>query len=232
MAYNCCMGVRSSTQSPFANGVAGAVMRGSQSTISERVDDLERLRESLPGPPPPVAKPVMVVVSGLPGSGKSYLSRRLAAQVPLLVLESDALRETLVRRPSYSKAESGRLFRACHALIGDLLRQGICVLLDATNLLECHRERLYHIAEGMGARPIIVDVQAPPEVIYQRLKDRSEGVDIQDRSSADWPVYQRMSSTAEPIRRNHFVVDTSEDIAPAIAKLVREIGRRTRAAEL
>ena len=69
-------------------------------------EDAQTLRGSLSELPSPVARPVMVVVSGLPGSGKSYFSRRVASRVPLLVLESDALRRVLFPEPSYTASEA------------------------------------------------------------------------------------------------------------------------------
>jgi predicted kinase len=203
-------------------------MAGTQSRTSQQAEDVARLRASLPEIPTPVAKPVMVMVSGLPGSGKSYFARRLVAQEPLLVLESDVFRKTLFPSPVYTAAESERLFRACHSLIDQLLKEGVPVLLDATNLVEAHRERLYHIADRIGARLVLIHLKAPPEVIQERLKGRVEGVDPEDNSSADWQVYQKMYSTAEPIKRSHFVVDTSRDISPAISKVVREVRRGMR----
>ncbi len=205
-------------------------MEETQSKVSQRVKDVEKLRSSLSEIPPPVARPVMVVIGGLPGSGKSYFSRRLVAHVSLLALESDVLRKALFPNPSYTAAESDRLFRACYSLIADLLRQGVPILLDATNLVEGHRERLYYIAEQVEAKLILIYLKAPPEVIYERLKGRSQGVDPEDHSSADWRVYERMHSSMEPIRRNHYVVDTSSDISPAITKVVREIRRWMRTA--
>ena len=62
--------------------------------------DVARLAESLVNIPGPVAGPTLVVVSGLPGTGKSYFSARLAEKLDFLVLESDALRKTRPRRTS------------------------------------------------------------------------------------------------------------------------------------
>ena len=186
--------------------------------------DVERLRASLPEVPP-VERPVLVVVSGLPGTGKSYFSRRIVSQVPLLVLESDVLRKVLFPDPEYTPSENRRLFRACHSLIDDLLGRKIPLLLDATNLVESHRESLYRIAEGRGAETIIVYMKAPPDVVYQRLEGRSKGVDLEDNSDADWRVYRRMRSAVQPIRRDHFEFDTSGDISPAVARVVQEIRR-------
>ncbi len=197
-------------------------MRETRSNISELVEDVERLRASLPERPV-AAVPVLVVVCGLPGTGKSYFSRRLVSQVPLLILESDVLRKVLFPDPKYTAFESKRLFRACYALIDDLLGHEVPVLLDATNLVEGHRESLYDTVARRGARLVLVHLKAPPDVVYGRLKSRSNGADPEDNSGADWQVYQRMRSAAQPIKRSHFVFDTSGDISPAINRVVQEI---------
>ena len=187
--------------------------------------DVKKLMYSLGQLPEPSVAPVLIIVSGLPGSGKSYFSRRLAERLPLPIIESDAMRQLLYPSPSYSQAESERLFRACHALIDELLRKGISVIFDATNLIERNREELYRIADSAEAKLIIVRLEAPPELVRQRMARRQTGIDPDDKSEADWQVYKKMSITAERIRRNHFAVDTSKDIAPAIEKIVREARR-------
>ena len=189
------------------------------------LQDVGRLKEALGELPEPIAQPFLIVVSGLPGTGKSYFSRLLAQQVDCAIVESDALRRALFPVPGYSAQESQRLFQALHALIAELLGQGTAVLLDATNLVEHHRERLYHIADQLQLKLIIVRVEAPFEVIRERLERRAQGPDSQDSSDADWMVYQRMKPRAEQIRRNHFVVDTSRNTTPVINKIIRELKR-------
>jgi predicted kinase len=187
--------------------------------------DVKKLTDGLGQLPEPTATPALIVVSGLPGSGKSYFSRGLAEHMPLPIIESDAMRQRLSAKPDYRQAESERLFRACHALIDELLRKGISLIFDATNLIESHREQLYRIADRSGAKLIMVRVEAPTEVIRQRMERRRARLDPDDKSEADWQVYKKMSTTAERIRRNHFAVDTSKDITPAIEKIVREARR-------
>lgn len=183
--------------------------------------DVERLTDSLGTLPEPVVKPAFVVVSGLPGTGKSYFCRKLAERLPFVILESDALRKTLFLHPTYSPDESSHLFQVIHLLIERLLNKGIPVILDATNLNERHRERLYSIAEHTDAKLILVRVEAPPEVVLGRLEKR---VGEESQSDADWAVYQKMRPMVEKMRRRHYVVDTSRDISPAIDKIVKEIG--------
>ncbi len=186
--------------------------------------DVEKLRQSLVSLPAPQVEPPLVVVSGLPGTGKSFFCRKLAERLPFVILTSDALRRTLFPSPSYGDAESKQLFRASHALIEELLRKGIPVIFDATNLLERHREYLYHIADKVGAKLILVSIEAPPEVVRQRLLARGKAPAEND-SQAGWEVYKKMKPRKEKFWRNHFVVDTSRDIAPALDKIVRAIRR-------
>jgi len=192
---------------------------------SRLADDVSVLRESLTRLPEPVADPALIVVSGLPGTGKSHFCRKLAERLDLVILESDSLRKQLFPSPTHDKEESTQLFRACHGLVEELLRRGINVALDATNLEEHNRERLYHIADQSGARLVIVRMEAPPEVVRQRLERRVRREDQSDHSDADWNVYSKMKSTAEKIGRNHFAVDSSKDIAPVIDKIVRLVNR-------
>ena len=132
-----------------------------QRSLSRHTSNVERLKAALPYLPPRVARPVLRVVSGPPGSGKSHFSQRLVERVPLLVLESDVLRKTLFPAPTYGPEESAALFDACYTLIDKLLRDRVPVLLDATNLLEQPRERLHDIAERAGAKLLLVSVTGP-----------------------------------------------------------------------
>ena len=69
-------------------------------------------------------------------------------------------------------------------------------------------------------------VEAPEDVIASRLAQREAGNgDSEDNSTADLAVYRRMASSVEPIRRNHYAVDTSRDIAPVVEKICRELDR-------
>ena len=135
------------------------------------------------------------------------------------------MRKTLFPSPSYSPQESSRLFQACHLLIERLLKRGIPLILDATNLSERYRERLYSIADRLEVKLILVRVEAPVNVVHDRLNTRRDGASPENKSDAGWEVYQRMKPKVQQIRRNHYAVDTSRDIAPVLDKIVREVKR-------
>ena len=184
--------------------------------------DVATLEGTLGPLPAPVEHPPFIVLSGLPGTGKSHLAREIARRHPFALLESDTLRKTLVERPSYSQSESARLFAACHALIASLLEKRIPVLFDATNLREMHRRPLYDVAERTGARLLLVQVTAPEEVVRRRMEARAVRENPSDRSDATLDVYETMRRDAEPIERSHLVIDSAVDDAEgAVLKILR-----------
>ena len=185
--------------------------------------DVDTLRRSLPPPPPPVARPFLVLLCGLPGSGKTHFTRLLAAETPLQTIESDAARKALVCLPAYNSEENSRVFGACRRLMEELLDNGVPVLLDATNVTEHDRSYSCAAADRKGVEVVLVKVTAPERVVRQRLERRQRGMSGDGASDAGWDTYLRMKSRDEPVRRPHYLVDTSRDISADIRKISRKL---------
>lgn len=132
-----------------------------QEQRQQLLEDARVIKECIQPLPPPRTSPVLVVLSGLPGSGKSHFCRRLVSRYPMALLKSDALRKALFGQPTYSPEESRRLFSACHLVLSRLLAKGIAAILDATNVREVHRRQVYRIADKHKAKLILVHLQAP-----------------------------------------------------------------------
>lgn len=202
-----------------------SIKNGAPSHLPE---DLAALRQALAGDlaqasAGPLRQPFLVVLSGLPGTGKSHFARELVQRAPLLVLSSDRLRKALVTQPKYTAAESSRLFAACHRLIEELLLEGRKVLFDATNLTEGHRQPLHEITERLGVPLVLVRLTAPQDVVRRRLTGRVNGQSDSSFSDADWLIYCRLRPMDGPIARPHYAVDTSEDITPVVDEIAHRV---------
>jgi predicted kinase len=179
-------------------------------------------------PTPAPGQPVLVMLCGLPGTGKSTLAHRLHCRLPAVVVESDRVRQTLFNPSTYTAEESRRVHTVCHILIGWCLRHYYHVVYDATNLYEYHRQLAYRLAERNGARLLVVEVIASEEVIRERLAPRRRGDpaarEPDDYSDADWEVYLRMRRRAEPIQHEHITLDTSDgDIEQAVERVLEAV---------
>lgn len=148
--------------------------------------------------PPTSASPVLVMMVGLPGSGKSTLSQRIGPIIGAVVLESDAIRRRFFAQPSHDRDESRALFRAINDAMTQLLRRGISVILDATNLRESDRRQAEAVAHNTGARLIVVHLTAPVDIIEERLRRRELASAACMASAAGIDVYHRMARTMQP----------------------------------
>lgn len=188
---------------------------------SKILSDADKLYNSLGELPEAVKNPVLVLVSGLPGTGKTYFSKELSKRLPFVTLGSDSLRRVLNPNPTHNKSESVRLFSAIHSICERLLREGRSVIVDATNLTEKHRQYFYDISDRTGVKIIIVQITASPLVVKERLEKR--GKETGNNSDADWKVYLRMKNSVDKIKRKHYSVDTSVDYRNILDEIVENI---------
>lgn len=184
---------------------------------------ITKVEETLPDSQETTAEPVLLLLCGLPGTGKSFLAHQLADALPFVIIESDMVRKILFPQPRYTAQESRWVHRTCHALMAKLLKRGVRVIYDATNLIEYHRELVYRIAKRAGARLVVVKTVVSEEVAQERLGVRQErNAEVSD---ADWRIYRRMASRQEEIAHPHLVIDTTENLEEAVAKVLRSIRR-------
>jgi adenylylsulfate kinase len=118
-----------------------------------------------------------VWLTGLPASGKSTITRELAAElasrgVRVHVLESDAVRREITPRATYGEAERDMFYATLAYLARTLTEHGIPVVVDATANRRAYRDR----ARSEIARFVEVHVRCPlpvcrardPKGIYRR----------------------------------------------------------------
>ncbi len=192
--------------------------------------DVERIERALLHSPT-VARPFLLMLSGLPGTGKSTQAKKLAEKLSATIVESDAVRRLLFANPAFTDVESSYVFQVAYLVIERVLMKGVPVILDATNRLERHRQQVYAIAEKCKADLHIVLVDAPKEVVRERLERRLKKPGIKPQAVADWKVYVRMRQDTERIDRPHLFINTAKEPEAAVEKIVAAVKQKMGAEE-
>ena len=146
----------------------------------------------------------LVLVGGLPGTGKSTIAGALADEFGMTMLRSDRLRKELAglspevhapspyRRGLYAAAWTDRTYGELLRRAESLLALGESVVLDASWSDQRWRDAAIAVAERAHADFVALRCVASPEVVADRLRSRS-GI-----SDADPSIASAMRADAHP----------------------------------
>jgi aminoglycoside phosphotransferase family enzyme/predicted kinase len=155
----------------------------------------------------PDQRPCLVLVAGLPGTGKSTLAQALADQAGFSLIRSDVVRKELAglaysaqasaafENGIYSPEWTERTYKECLRRAEALLFEGKRALVDASFREEKMRRTFLEAATRWGVPGLLLLCKAGAETVRKRLQTRRDDV-----SDADWSIYQRVAeSWQEPL---------------------------------
>ena len=146
---------------------------------------------------------MIIVVFGLPGSGKSYFAYRLADKLKADYISSDRLRRDLFAKTIYSESEKLLVYSKMLMEMKAHIRQNRDLVCDATFYKNDIRKQFIDEA-GEENEIIFIEIQAAESVIRRRLaKKRAD-------SDADFDVYQKIKEEWEPLHEKHLVLESTD----------------------
>ncbi len=154
-------------------------------------------------------RPVLVLMSGLSGSGKTWLAERLAPILGAVHLRSDIERKRLagltersrsdadVAEGIYSRAFTERVYGHLSGAAEDVLAGGYTAIVDATFARRDDRGSFRKLARRVGVAACLIHCRAPNEVLVERIIQRHlQGTDA---SEADVSVLGWQKEHWEPV---------------------------------
>jgi aminoglycoside phosphotransferase family enzyme/predicted kinase len=149
----------------------------------------------------PGKKPCLLLMAGLPGTGKSILARSLVEKAKFCLIRSDVVRKELAfQDAASSQREQGiytpewneRTYVECLHRAEQLLWEGKRVVVDATFREEKQRRTFLVAAVRLGVQGLILLCRVEPDTVRRRLEQRKG-----DASDADWSIYLHLAASWE-----------------------------------
>lgn len=142
------------------------------------------------------AQTTLVLVGGLPGTGKSTLADALSARLGALVIGSDLVRQELriPRVQRYARAWKDEIYRIMLHRAGESLARGWDVVLDATWSDQRWRDAAAEVAQARCSTLVAVECRVPTALAMERLRVRTDA----HGSEADPAVHQELALLADP----------------------------------
>ena len=162
--------------------------------------------------------PAIIIVLGLPGSGKSYFAQKLAEMIRADYVNSDRIRKELFPTRTYSPLEKSKVYKKMMERMRLAIAQKKKLVLDAT--FHSRETRNKFIEKAQGANLFLIEVQADEHLARERLKKK------RPYSEADFKVYQLIRNQWEPLTTPHLTLkSTNENIKKMLQEAIRYLNR-------
>jgi len=146
---------------------------------------------------------MLIAVSGLPGTGKTYFATRLAAALDWLHFNTDQVRTKLGLRGDYAPEIKQQVYDHLFDRAFAALEDHRGVVIDATFSEQHYRDQLTLQATKGGYAVNFIEMTAEDETIRQRVSEDRED------SEAGLAVYQKIKETYDPILKPHLTFNST-----------------------
>lgn len=180
-------------------------------------------------------KRLLLIVTGLVGTGKTTVAQALARSFDLTVISSDVVRKELAGIPPterrfepidkgiYSEEFTVRTYEEMFARAESLLQRGESVVLDASFKRQGHRLEARRLAQKLGTDFAALECVLDEPTVKARLEQRVKEGSISD---GRWEVYLAQKQDFEKINefppQEHIVLDTAQPMS----NIVRTVAER------
>lgn len=164
---------------------------------------------------------MIIIICGLPGTGKTFLADTLSKQINAVVLSTDKIRKELLYKPKYTLWERSLIYDVMFLLAKYLNSAGINCILDGTFNQQRSRDEVIKKLNLKKKDLFIIECTCPENIIMSRLRDRKN-----DFSDANASIYFKMKKIYEKVVENHLTIDTSKNLENNLAKIMEFISSK------
>lgn len=155
---------------------------------------------------------MIIIVFGLPGSGKSFFAQRLADRLNAGYVNSDRLRKELFAERFYTDREKAAVYEKMLDEMKHHAVHNLNLVLDGT----FHKKKVRKMFTDElpeKEKIIFIEIQADEDVIRERVRKP------RPYSEADFEVYKLIRDQYEPLEEPHLILkSTNQNIEEMLNK--------------
>jgi predicted kinase len=160
---------------------------------------------------------VLVIMSGLPATGKSAIAGALAAAIGAVHLRVDVIEQAVVSAGAGTHPLGSVGYEIAYRLAEDFLRQGLTVVADSVNPLSITRQAWREVAGAAAVDYLDIEVVCSDPVVHER-RVSGRVADVPGLVLPSWP--EILSREYEPWDQRHLVLDTAHaGVAGCVAQV-------------
>lgn len=139
---------------------------------------------------------MIILVFGLPGTGKTYFSKHFADELGAVHLNTDIVREKLGFRGQYDEKTKQQVYNELFKQAQLELKNDTDIIIDGTFHLHRRRKQVERLAAETNNRIYYIEIKADERTINKRLKKN------RSHSDAKPDVYEELKNDFEPVEKD------------------------------
>jgi predicted kinase len=148
---------------------------------------------------------MIVLVGGLPGTGKNFFSLRLSEKIHATYINSDRTRKEIDSQGRYAFEDKLNVYEEMAQRTAEALRRGKAVIVDATFYCRQMREIFFTLAKLMHLKLAFIEIVADEKVLRKRLRSTKASLE------ADLSVHNFVKTQYEQPDIDHLVIESKDD---------------------
>jgi len=169
---------------------------------------------------PKASTPKLIVLSGLPGVGKSSIARELAREIGATYLRIDSIEQALRDSGALIQPMKDAGYRAAYSMAEDNLRLGCSVVADCVNPVSITRNAWREVAARAEVRIIEIEIRCSDAAEHRRRVE-SRTVDVPGLVAPTWEEVSAREYHSWD--RDHLEIDTASETLEEILRSIRQI---------
>jgi predicted kinase len=167
--------------------------------------------------------PQLIVMSGLPGSGKSAIAEELAWRLKLPVFSVDPIESAIIQAGIARSFETGlAAYLVAEALAAEQLKLGNSVIIDAVNAEEEGKDIWRGLASKHGLVLTVLLVMVSDRALHkQRIESRVRG--LHGFSEVTWPMVEAREQVFTAWKEPTLTLDSSRELGANVEEALQYI---------
>jgi predicted kinase len=149
--------------------------------------------------------------SGLPATGKSTLSRQLAAELGAVLLRIDEIDAALQRNGLTAEQTGIAAYSVAHDVASSHLRRGLTVIADAVSPVEEARAGWRELARSCDARHLVIETRCT-DLTEHRHRVETRVSDLPGWVYPSWEQMAERMREYQPRTDDRLIVETNRPI--------------------
>ena len=159
---------------------------------------------------------MLVIIFGLPGTGKSFFGEQLSRQLDWIYINSDRIRQEMDMKGKYQSGDKKKVYEAVFQKAKMFLKKNHNVILDATFSDRKQLAEAKKLAKNIGTELKLIEMKADKQTVEERVRSKRK------YSEAGIDVYKKIKCEFDPVNEPHLELDTSNTSLQKLIEMAKQ----------